>query len=140
MNKTAFFFYKKLRILSELDKKNPLSLIFISFSNDLPLKKETYKAIKSEERGQNITKYREVVRKKLCYIQNHVTSRRWSHQQLESKPSWFIYKCNERYTLCLHLVSAVTPEMEMKAIALPVAILHLYQNSYRQKQPPRGVP
>ena len=52
-------------MLSELDKKNPLSLIFISFSNDLLLKKKTYKAIKSEERGQNITKYREVVSQKV---------------------------------------------------------------------------
>ena len=54
-------------MLSELDKKNPLSLIFISFSNDLLLKKETYKAIKSEERGQNITKCREVVSQKVMF-------------------------------------------------------------------------
>ena len=29
-------------------------------------------------------------------------------------PSWFIYKCDERYTLCLNVMSPVTPVMEIK--------------------------
>ena len=44
--------------------------------------------------------------------------------------SWFIYMCDERYILCLNLVSVVTSEMEMKPIVLPDAILHLYQVCY----------
>ena len=53
-----------------MDEKNSLSLIFVSFSNDLLLKKEIYKAIKGEEPSQNITKYREVVSQKvmLCIL------------------------------------------------------------------------
>ena len=45
-------------------------------------------------------------------------------------PSWFLYKCDERYTLCLNLVSVVTPEMELKPIVLPDNFLHLWQKSY----------
>ena len=53
-----------------MDEKNLLSLIFVSFSIDLLLKKEIYKAIKVEEPSQNITKYREVVSQKvmLCIL------------------------------------------------------------------------
>ena len=29
-------------------------------------------------------------------------------------PSWFIYKCDESYTLCLNVIFVVTPVMEMK--------------------------
>ena len=45
-------------------------------------------------------------------------------------PSWFLYKCDEMYTLCLNLVSVVTPRIEMKPVVLPDAILHLWQKSY----------
>ena len=46
-------------------------------------------------------------------------------------PLRFLSKSDERYTSCLNLVSVVTPEMKIKSIVLPDALL-LYQKSLHQ--------
>ena len=114
--------YLSSRILSTTRYKEP--------ANYLQLKKKLIKLekVRSEVRAQqNIEKK---VSKKWCYAQNHMTLRRWVTSSWRVLSSWFIYMCDERYILCLNLVSVVTSEMEMKPIVVPDAILHLYQVCY----------
>ena len=91
--------------------------------------KETYKAMKGEEQAQN-----KIQRSSLSRSDTMLKSMWPRDGEITSSwrvaPSWFFCKCDERYISCLNLVSTVTPEMEIKPIVLPDAILHLYQKCY----------